>query len=861
VYTLSGGYVKYLERLIEKRTRGLALQTSLLTTIFDSIPDIVFCKDLNLRYTHCNRATEEVNNIKEADFIGKTDIEISQHPADIAEKIMEADRVVLREGRKTVTEELIAFHDGSMRVMETIRAPLVQNGVMIGLITIARDITQRKDVERELELQTATLTTLFDSIPDLIFTLNKSLRFTQCNKSFTTHFGLRKDNIINKGEEGLGLSAEMTEEHNFWNRKVIEEGRTAIFEERIPRFDGTIPVYETVKAPLILNGAVVGLLGIAHNITERKEMEDAALAASRTKSAFLANMSHEIRTPMNSIMGFSELALDGEVSPKTRDYLAKIQSNTEWLLQIINDILDISKIESGKMELENIPFDMHELFESCRTLITPKAAEKGITLHFYAEPSIGKSPLGDPTRLRQVLVNLLSNAVKFTNSGTVKVLTEIREKTGETVRFHFEIKDSGIGMTREQIERIFDPFTQAETGTTRKYGGTGLGLTISKNLIELMGGKLAVESIPGVGSKFSFDLTFDTIDVDEYEIFERKAVLDEIEKPIFDGEVLLCEDNAMNQQVISEHLARVGLKAIVAENGKVGVETIESRDRKGEKQFDLILMDIHMPVMDGLEAAERIIELDTGIPIVAMTANIMSSDLVIYRTSGMRDCIGKPFTSQELWRCLLKYLKPLKQVSKERNTVLKSAPVEEDKRFQRELKLIFVRTSRGKHEEIEKALEEGDIKQANRLAHSLKTNAGQIGEASLQKAAGEVERMLKGGKKLVTGEQLKKLETELAIVLEKLEPLLEEEAAQAMERRSTAQEPPELEPEKLKKLFEKLEPLLEEGNIKSLDYIEDLRAVAGSGGLIQQIEDFAFDSAVAAFAELKKKVKSDINNR
>ena len=849
--------MKFLERLIEKRTQDLSLQASLLKTIFDSIPDIVFCKDLNLRYTQCNRATEEVNNIKEADFIGKTDIEIPQHPTDIAEKIMEADRAVLREGRKIVTEELIAFHDGSRRAMETIRAPLVQDGIMIGLITIARDITRRKSVERELELQTTTLTTLFDSIPDLIFTLDKSLRFTQCNKSFTTHFGLKKDYIINKGEEGLGLSAEMTEEHNFWNRKVIEEGRMAVFEERIPRFDGTVPVYETVKAPLILNGKVVGLLGIAHNITERKEMEDAALAASRTKSAFLANMSHEIRTPMNSIMGFSELALDSEASPKTREYLAKIQSNTEWLLQIINDILDISKIESGKMELENIPFDMHELFESCRTLIIPRAAEKGINLLFYAEPSIGKSPLGDPTRLRQVLVNLLSNAVKFTNSGTVKVFTGIMEKTGETVTFHFEIKDSGIGMTREQIERIFDPFTQAETGTTRKYGGTGLGLTISKNLIELMGGKLAVESTPGIGSKFSFDLTFDTIDVDEYEIFERKAVLDEIEKPIFDGEVLLCEDNAMNQQVISEHLARVGLKAVVAENGRIGVEKVEDRKRKSEKQFDLILMDIHMPVMDGLEAAERIIELGTGIPIVAMTANIMSSDLVIYRTSGMRDCIGKPFTSQELWRCLLKYLKPLKQVSKERNTVLKSTPVEEDKGFQRELKLIFMRTSRGKYTEIEEALEGGDIRQANRLAHSLKTNAGQIGETSLQEAAAEVERMLKEGKKLVTWEQMKNLETELIIVLERLEPLLEEEAvAQAEEKQGAA-----LEPEKVKELLEKLEPLLEEGNIRCLDYIEDLRAVAGSGGLIQQIEDFNFDAAAAVFTELKKKIESDINNK
>jgi PAS domain S-box-containing protein len=281
---------------------------------------------------------------------------------------------------------------------------------------------------QEIELQNVTLTTLFDSIPDLVFTLDTSLRFTQCNKSFLEHFGFTKEDIVGKGEDSLGISAEMAEEHNYWDRKVIEAGQTFVVEERIPRIDGTNPLYETVKAPLMFDGAVVGVLGIAHDITRRKEMEEAALAASHSKSAFLANMSHEIRTPMNSIVGFSELALDGEVSPKTRDYLGKIHTNAEWLLQIINDILDISKIESGKMELENIPFDLHDLFAGCRTLIMPKAVEKGIMLYFYAEPSIGKKPLGDPTRLRQVLVNLLSNAIKFTNTGMVKLHAVITEK-------------------------------------------------------------------------------------------------------------------------------------------------------------------------------------------------------------------------------------------------------------------------------------------------------------------------------------------------------------------------------------------------------------------------------------------------
>jgi PAS domain S-box-containing protein len=698
-------------------------------------------------------------------------------------------------------------------------------------------------VERELELQTAVLTTLFDSIPDIIFTMDTSLRFTQCNKSFLVHFGLSKEDIINKGEDGLGISAELTEEHNNWNRRVINEGRKFVFEERIPAANGANPLYETVKAPLVLDGNIIGLLGIAHDITKRKEMEEAALAASRSKSAFLANMSHEIRTPMNSIIGFSELAMDGEVSEKTREYLAKIQANAEWLLQIINDILDISKIESGKLELENIPFDMHELFESCRTVIMPKAAEKGIKLHFYAEPSVGKRPLGDPTRLRQILVNLLSNAVKFTNSGTVKVLTEIKAKGDKTVTFHFEIKDSGIGMTREQIKKIFEPFIQAEIGTTRKYGGTGLGLAICKNFIELMGGRLVVESAPGVGSKFSFNLTFDTIDVNDYESFERKVVLNEIEKPVFQGEVLLCEDNVMNQQVICEHLARVGLKTTVAENGKTAVEMVQHRKEECQKQFDLIFMDIHMPVMDGVEAAAKIIELNTGIPIVAMTANIMSNDLETYKTSGMNDCVGKPFSSQELWRCLLKYFTPLNN-----GAVQKNVQIDADTEFQNSLRLLFVNSNQNKYEEIAGALEAGDIKLAHRLAHTLKSNAGQIGKVLLQQAAANVEEQLKGGENLVTPQQMTALEKEISAVLAEFAPPLNGSSMSA----EAGSEP--LDANAAQELIARLEPMLTMGNPDCRRLIDSLRKIPESEQLIQQIENFNFEQAALLLAELKKKL-------
>ena len=620
-----------------------------------------------------------------------------------------------------------------------------------------------KERTREFELQTVTLTALFDSIPDLVFTKDLNFKYMHCNKSLLEYFGIRREDIIGKGDvDGLKAPIDIAKKHLDMDRMVVNERKAVICEEMIMNHEGVKQLFETIKIPLIVSNVMVGFLGISRNITKRKEMEQAALAASRSKSEFLAVMSHEIRTPMNSIVGFSELALDGDINLKTKNYLLKILENTEGLLQIINDILDISKVETGRMELDKIPFDLHELLESCQAIMTPKADEKSLMLHFYAEPNLGRMPVGDPAKLRQIFINLISNAIKFTNTGMVKFFVEVKDISENKITMHFEIKDSGIGMSKEQISKIFDAFIQGETGTTRKFGGTGLGLPITKNIIELMGGKLNVESTPGIGSKFFFNITFDTIDISNDEKLVKRYGHKEVVKPVFDGEVLICEDNTMNQQVICEHLSRVGLKYLVAANGKIGVDLVQGRKDHGEKQFDLILMDMNMPIMDGLEATNKIFQIE-NIPIVAMTANIMHADREIYKRNGLNDCVGKPFTSQELWHCLLKYLTPIKG-----GVVKIDTSPENELEFQKSLLISFLDSNKNRFSEITNALKENDIVLAHRLAHSLKSNAGQIGKTELQKAALEVELHLVREENKTNEEQLNKLETELNLVLSKI---------------------------------------------------------------------------------------------
>ncbi|MCL2232272.1 MAG: ATP-binding protein [Treponema sp.] len=700
--------------------------------------------------------------------------------------------------------------------------------------------------------------TIMEHLDTMICVVDKNFDIVYANKSMTQTYGfdpnLSSDKkcyrILLKGDRPCDSCCSSLTEAGGTQLAICDCKPGCFFDEKLGRWlemrHGTIRWIDGSPA----------YFHCLTDITERKNSQDrqaqyeeqlreaakAAQVASIAKSSFIANTSHEIRTPMNSIVGYSELALDDNISGKTREYLTKILDNSKLLLQIINNILDISKIESGKLELEKIPFDMHEIFTHAHTTIMPLAQEKNLMLHFYAEPIVDKMLLGDPTRLTQVLINLLSNAVKFTHSGMIKVSSVIEANTEDSYTLGFDIRDSGIGMTKEEIDKIFQPFSQADASFTRKYGGTGLGLPITKRLVNAMGGELHVESVPRIGSMFSFSLTFKTIEVPSNKRVFSKPIVGQIPKPQFEGEVLICEDSVMNQGVICEHIEKVGLRPTVAKNGKEGVEIVKERLKNGGKPFGLIFMDIHMPIMDGIEAASIIEKLNTGTPIVAMTANVMINDQESYKASGMKETVSKPFTSQVLWRCLLKYFTPISWLSGDNSRI-----IEEDEKFKIKLMSQFITSNRDICNEIQAAVSSGDTAHAHRLAHNLKNHAGIIERQKLLRIAAEVERQLKNGD-TPDKTEMDALRAELDLVLAELLPIVN--SAEAVQSLSNL---PPLDKENTAILINELEPLLADGNIKYLDYVDALRMLPGSEQLIVLMENINTAEAAEELAEMKKK--------
>jgi len=532
-------------------------------------------------------------------------------------------------------------------------------------------------------------------------------------------------------------------------RFLLPPAQKRWFSGRVTRFPG--------------EGRSAAKVVVAHDdITARKLAEEEVQRARETaelanlsKTQFLANTSHEIRTPMTAILGYAEMLLDARQSHDERVACANtIRRNGEHLLAIINDILDISKIEAQKVTVETLQCDLPQLAADVMSLARPWAAKKGLEFEVVFDKLIPRHIQTDPLRAKQVLVNLVSNAIKFTQKGKIR-MSIFRDITYFNHVIRFEVTDSGIGMTAEQLARLFQPFTQADASTTRKFGGTGLGLTISKRLAGLLGGDITVTSDAGVGSTFSFTLDggprqgvelLENLTADQLAIASDADTAEEIH---LSGRILLAEDGEDNQDLISTHLRRAGAEVIIACNGRIAVESAMQAfgPTATVEPFDLVLMDMQMPELDGYGATRRLRDAGFDAPIIALTANAMAEDRVRCLEAGCTDYLSKPISRQHLLATVARYLESVRSQQQARNTApeprLRSAHARDAKIS----KLIerFVSRLPERVAAIESLMRKRSLDEVRQALHNLKGAGGGYGFSSVSDLAGHAEQQIREG--------------------------------------------------------------------------------------------------------------------
>ena len=607
---------------------------------------------------------------------------------------------IVRERLIAIANELHSIKPDDLRNALPLPGPLPVNGaldeledLMASVISLKRTggealrEVDEKNVAlnkllNDLAESTGLLQTVIDTTPIRVFWKDQNLQYLGCNPLFAKDAGKQAPAELIGQDDTQMAWAKQAEIYQRDDRQVIASGQARLgYEEPQTTPGGGLMWLRTSKVPLRnRNGEIVGVLGIYDDVTERKLLEsqlrehrdnleklvsertrelavakDAAESASRAKSAFLANMSHELRTPMSGIIGMTAIALRRAEDPKLREQLAKIDQASKHLLGIINDILDISKIEAERMVLEQTAFQLGGVIENLSSLLAPRVREKQLLFIVDVPAALSKlSVYGDPLRLGQILLNLLGNAIKFTQHGGVTISVRVLEERENEVVLHFEIIDTGIGISPDEQGRLFSAFSQADSSMTRKYGGTGLGLTISKRLALLMGGDIALQSVPGKGSTFCFtvpllkNMASDPL----LAVLETESPEARIKRDFAGIRVLLAEDEPINREVSLDLLSELGLLVDVAEDG------LQALDLARKHRYPLILMDMQMPNLNGIEATQaiRADSLNCDTPIVAMTANAFDEDRQSCLAAGMSDHLGKPVDPDLLYETIFRWL-------------------------------------------------------------------------------------------------------------------------------------------------------------------------------------------------------------
>jgi len=630
-------------------------------TLVSSLPLCLLLKGLDGRRLFANQAYLDYYGHSLADIIGKHDRDL--FPAAIAERFSADDAHVIATGEPCQGIEETEATDGTPRWIERFKCPLKdEHGTIRGIQILFWDVTARRLAELHRDRERQLLQSLLDNMPDSIYFKDKDSRFIRVSAGMAEKFRLGSPNAV----VGLTDADIFTGEHAKLARqdelKIMETGSPLVScVERETWPDRPDSWCSSTKLPLRdADGTVIGTFGISRDITDLKKTEDelarardAADKANRAKSDFLANMSHEIRTPMNAIIGMSELLARTSLSRDQRDYLDLVRDAADSLLRLLNDILDFSKIEASKLEMERVPFSLRDCIGKTGQTLSLRAAEQGLELACRVAPDVPDRLIGDPGRLRQVLINLIGNAIKFTERGEVfvDVVHDPDGSTeGRTLQLRFSVRDTGIGIPKDKQAMVLDAFTQADSSTTRRYGGTGLGLSISLQLAKLMGGDLWLESEVGVGTTFYFTVR---LDVAPSQCNEQTGAITNL-----DGlQVLVVDDNATNRRILQEILTAWGLKPVLVASGHEAMKEIMRAAESGEA-YRLAILDCMMPEMDGFGLAkwtrEQFDVSQTRLIILSSAARVGDSERC--ERVGVSRYLTKPVIQSELLDAVLQVM-------------------------------------------------------------------------------------------------------------------------------------------------------------------------------------------------------------
>ncbi|MDR0736311.1 MAG: response regulator [Zoogloeaceae bacterium] len=1027
-----------LEDKVFERTRELAESKAdvehsqhMLIDMADSLPCAVFryeqTPEGHIKFVFVSGKAKAILGVSSEEIMSEPGaIWRHAHPDDLenVRQCLQETRAALRSG---VVLGRVRLPNGETRWIETSIAPSVYGDGRLYWNGYWLDVTASHLARVQLDEQLLFRESLLDTLPNPLFFKDPEGRFLGCNQAFEQAFGVKRESMAGKTVLEIPCfdEAKRLTFHEEDRRLIAESGAVEREIELDYAEGGLRQLLYSARAFSLADGRPGGLIGVFVDISTHKRAQQMAEEAARAKADFLANMSHEIRTPMNAIIGMSHLALRTELTNRQRDYINKIQQSGQHLLGIINDILDFSKIEAGKMNVEHVEFDLEQMLDGISALMSEKASAKGLELVFKVHPDVPVHLLGDPLRLRQVLINYANNAIKFTEHGEIGIYVEARERSEESVRLFFAVSDTGIGLSPEQQAQLFQSFNQADTSTTRKYGGTGLGLAISKQLAELMHGEVGVESELGKGSTFWFSallgvsrkkrrplalshelagrrvLVVDDNDsarsvirdmlmtmnlhVTEAESGQKAleicmealrggapfhvALLDwqmpgmdgmetarrlretlrdfcptiamitaygreealnlalragihnVLIKPIsasllFDemtrilaspetgnvaeakdteaerasgmgnilgagleaiagARVLLVEDNDLNQQVACEILQDAQFQVDIAGDGAAALEWV----RQASQPYDIILMDVQMPVMDGLEATRQLRAMGHALPIVAMTANAMPGDRERCLEAGMNDHLPKPIEPEQLRLMLLRWIRPdaarAKRAAQEKNHAAEDAPPRatlphlpglslEDglrrvlgkERLYRDLLEKFLTNQAQTLPALRAALAADDRAQLARLAHGLRGVAGNLGAMEISACAARLESICRATQDARPGERehlalkdcLAELEGALSPFMMELRRFFLEHTTADAEAASAAARTEPRSPH-VAALLKRLADLLAESDAESLDVLEaesaTLKAVFGAefDAFAKSIQAFDFDEA------------------